>query len=79
MKLTRNGIKNQELWEKAGIKLPGYDVEAVSEKAKKNRNGCTLELAIFSVYLSEALRTASWRKGRWIGGLPAWRRLIMMW
>ena len=35
MKLTRNGIKNQELWEKAGIKLPGYDVEAVSEKAKK--------------------------------------------
>lgn len=35
MKLTRNGIKNQELWEKAGIKLPGYDVETVSEKAKK--------------------------------------------
>ena len=30
MKLTRNGIKNQELWEKAGIKLPCYFVEAVS-------------------------------------------------
>ena len=74
MKLTRNGIKNQELWEKAGIKLPGYDVETVSEKAKKEP-----KLAIFSVYLSEVLRTASWRKGRWIGGLPAWRRLIMMW
>ena len=29
MKLTRKGIKNQELWEKVGIKLPGYDVEAV--------------------------------------------------
>lgn len=35
MKLTRNGIKNHELWEKAGIALPGYDVEAVSERAKK--------------------------------------------
>lgn len=35
MKLTRTGIKNHELWEKAGIALPGYDVEAVSERAKK--------------------------------------------
>ena len=35
MKLTRTGIKNHELWEKAGIALPGYDVEAVSEKEKK--------------------------------------------
>lgn len=33
MKLTRNGIKAQEAWEKAGIRLPGYDVEKVSEKA----------------------------------------------
>ena len=35
MKLSLNGIKKQEAWEKAGITLPGYDVEAVSEKAKK--------------------------------------------
>lgn len=35
MKLTRNGIKEREMWEKAGIMLPGYDVEAVSEKAKE--------------------------------------------
>lgn len=35
MKLTVNGIKNHEAWKKAGIELPGYDVEAVSEKAKK--------------------------------------------
>lgn len=35
MKLSLNGIKEQEAWEKAGITLPGYDVEAVSEKAKK--------------------------------------------
>ena len=35
MKLTRNGIKDREAWEKAGILLPGYDVEKVSEKAKK--------------------------------------------
>lgn len=35
MNLTVNGIRNCEQWEKAGIKLPGYDVGAVSEKAKK--------------------------------------------
>ena len=35
MKLSLNGIKEQEAWEKAGSTLPGYDVEAVSEKAKK--------------------------------------------
>ena len=27
MKLTREGIKEREAWEKAGINLPGYDVE----------------------------------------------------
>ena len=35
MKLTISGIKEREPWEKAGIVLPGYDVEAVS-KALKN-------------------------------------------
>ena len=35
MKLTREGIKECEAWKKAGIDLPGYDVEAVTEKAKK--------------------------------------------
>ena len=31
MKLSINGIKEQEAWKKAGIALPGYDVEAASE------------------------------------------------
>lgn len=35
MNLTVSGIRNCEQWEKAGIRLPGYDVGAVSEKAKK--------------------------------------------
>ena len=35
MKLTADGIKNRESWERAGIVLPGYDVEMASEKAKK--------------------------------------------
>ena len=35
MKLSINGIREQEAWNHAGITLPGYDVEAVSEKAKK--------------------------------------------
>ena len=35
MKLTLNGIREREGWEKAGIALPGYDVEKVSEKARR--------------------------------------------
>lgn len=35
MELTRSGIKNRELWEKAGITLPGYDVDTAADKAKK--------------------------------------------
>lgn len=35
MKLTMEGIKDQKAWEQAGIKLPGYDVEAVAAKAKE--------------------------------------------
>lgn len=35
MKLTIEGIKDKQSWEKAGIVLPGYDVEAVSANAKE--------------------------------------------
>ena len=35
MKLTIEGIKDRAAWEKAGIALPGYDVE--------NRDGFILE------------------------------------
>ena len=35
MKLTVKGIKEKEGWEKNGIALPGYDVEAVSARAKE--------------------------------------------
>ena len=30
MKLTIEGIKDRAAWEKAGIALPGYDVEKIS-------------------------------------------------
>lgn len=36
MQLTYNGLKNQEGWVKAGIKLPGYDVEALAEATRKS-------------------------------------------
>ena len=35
MKLTFKGIKDQEAWKRAGITLPGYDVEKASLKAKE--------------------------------------------
>ena len=35
MKLTVKGLKEKEGWETSGIVLPGYDVEAVSARAKE--------------------------------------------
>lgn len=35
MKLTLEEIQERNVWEKAGITLPGYDVAAASEKARK--------------------------------------------
>ena len=49
MKLSINGIKNTIDWEKAGIKLPSYDVEKVAEQ-KSHLYGYILVLAIFSGY-----------------------------
>lgn len=38
MKLTLNGIKDRESWTKAGIRLPEYDVEETSKRAKEAPN-----------------------------------------
>jgi fructuronate reductase len=35
MKLTYEGIKDKAAWESAGIKLPSYDPQEISEKTKK--------------------------------------------
>lgn len=35
MKLTLEGIKDRAAWEKAGITLPGYDVEKVQKQGRK--------------------------------------------
>lgn len=50
MKLSINGIKNTTDWEKAGIKLPSYDVEKVAEDTKSHLYGYILVLVIFSGY-----------------------------
>ena len=36
MELTLQGLKNTELWKKAGIKLPQYNIESVVESTKKS-------------------------------------------
>ena len=36
MKLTLNGLKEKEQWEKAGVALPAYDIAAVAEETKKS-------------------------------------------
>ena len=60
MKLTREGIKEREAWEKAGINLPGYDVEAVTEKAKKEPGWVHFGIGnIFRVFIGGHRRNGS--------------------
>lgn len=39
MKLSIQGIKDKEAWEKAGIKLPSYDVEKLQQLQRKHLYG----------------------------------------
>lgn len=78
MKLTLDGIKDRQAWEKAGIKLPGYDVEAVSKKAKEAPGWVHFGIGnIFRVFIG-GLQTDFWKKVSWIEALPVWRPLITM-
>ena len=53
MKLTGKGIKERSLWEKAGILLPGYEVEAVSERARKEPEWVHIGIGnIFRVFIT---------------------------
>ncbi len=36
MKLTLEGLKDREAWEKAGVTLPAYDIAALAENTKKS-------------------------------------------
>ncbi len=36
MKLTKEGIRDKAAWEAAGVALPGYDIDKVTEATKKN-------------------------------------------
>lgn len=52
MKLTMDGIKNRESWEKAGIKLPGYDIEKACQKAKEKPTWVHLGIGnIFRIFI----------------------------
>lgn len=78
MKLSINGIKEQEAWKKAGIALPGYDVEAASENAKENPVWVHFGIGnIFRVFIG-GIEMVFWKREFWIVGLPVWKPLIMM-
>ena len=69
MKLSINGIKEQEAWKKAGIALPGYDVETASEKAKENPVWVHFGIGnIFRVFTVE-LQMVFWKRKCWTVGL----------
>ena len=36
MQLSLNSIKNREAWEHQGIKLPGYDIDAMRAETEMN-------------------------------------------
>lgn len=79
MKLTISGIKEREPWEKAGIVLPGYDVEAVSEKARKEPEWVHFGIGnIFRIFIG-GIADGLLEEGHWIRASRVWRRLIMTW
>ena len=51
MKLSIQGIKDKEAWEKAGIKLPSYDVEKVATATKEAPVWVHFGIGTFSEYL----------------------------
>ena len=64
MKLTLEGIKDCELWNKAGITLPGYDVEKVSQKAKRRTKvGTFWNRKYFPYFYWWHCRWSFWKKG----------------
>lgn len=63
MKLTLEGIKDCELWNKAGITLPGYDVEKVSQKAKEEPKWVHFGIGnIFRIFIG-GMQMVFWKKG----------------
>ena len=78
MKLSMNGIKEQEAWNKAGITLPGYDVAAVSERARKEPGWIHFGIGnIFRIFIGGI--ADGLLEDFWIVVLPVWKPLIMMW
>ncbi len=78
MKLTMAGIKDREAWEKAGIQLPGYDVEEVSEKARKAPRWVHFGIGnIFRVFIG-GIADGLLEEEDSTGELPVWRPLTMM-
>lgn len=70
MKLTIEGIKDRAAWEKAGIALPGYDVEKISEKAKEEPGWVHFGIGnIFRIFIGE-LQTDFWKKVYWTEESP---------
>ena len=67
MKLTIEGIKDRAAWEKAGIALPGYDVEKISEKAKEEPGWVHFGIGnIFRILL----QTDFWKREFWTEESP---------
>lgn len=63
MKLTRNGMKQTKLWEQAGVKLPGYDVEEASKKAKETPKWVYFGMGnIFRVFIGGIAACFYWKK-----------------
>ena len=79
MKLTLEGIKDRAAWQSAGIKLPDYDVQEVSEKAKKHPVWAHFGAGnIFRIFVG-GMADAMLEKGLWTGDSPVWRPLISTW
>ena len=55
MKLNEEGLKNRNVWENAGYRLPAFDREKVRLETKKHPFGFISEQAIFSGHFRQTL------------------------
>lgn len=71
-KIRRHGKKQE-------FRLPGYDVEETSRKAKEAPKWAHFGIGnIFRVFIG-GIADGLMEEGIWIRGLPVSRHLIMMW
>lgn len=79
MKLTLEGLKDRQSWEKAGITLPSYDAAAVAEATRRDPVWVHMGIGnIFRIFIG-GIADQLLEEGLMDRGSHALKHLTMMW